>query len=178
MERNNMSEEYFREHIAVMDVQLSSYQQAKTIRVSYEVTIDWATVKSADQFAYYIFQDASPFPALQIPKEQNLTQEEIAKTFEYHAWSANMTVINPINKLAYKSEKDALKALGENNQCSFKDGRVFFKMDRPFANEPANGTIYFESTCTINENDNKCLQGEIDLATGDKKVQDVVCWYN
>ena len=173
-----MSETYFKEHIAVSDVELTSYQEAKIIRVKYELTIDWATVATSDQFAYYIFENASPIPSLQIPKEQNLSKEEINRTFALHAWSANMTVIHPVEKLAFQSKKAAINALGTDNECDFKDGRVFFKLDRPFANEPANGHIYFESNCTINDNDNRCLLGEIDLATGDKKVFDVVCWYN
>lgn len=177
-ERNNMTEEYFKEHISTTNVQLTSYDQAKVFRVTYEFTLDWATVTATDQFPYYIFKNASPFPSLQIPKEENLTKEEIAQTFESHAWSANMTIINPVQQLQFKTKKDAFEALNSNTDCKFKDGHLLFKLHRPFANEPSNGNIFLESSCTINENENRCLTGEVDLVTGDKEIYETRCWVN
>lgn len=176
LERNDMSEDYFSEHISPTDVIMDSYNSGKTFRIRYNFKLEWAEISTIDQFTYYVYESAAPYPTLQIPKEKNLTKQEINSAFDLRAWASHMNVINPTEHLKYKNKRAAIQALRGNESCKFKDQNCELRADRPV--EPANGNIFLNGSCTINEAANECLMGRIDLVTGERTVNETYCWIN
>ena len=88
-----------------------------------------------------------------------------------------MTKISPDTQLKFASQAKAIKALEHIvNIKKLRPGRIHFKDQKPVFN--ANGHPYLTAHKTINFNDNECIEGEIDLITGDGDANETNCWVN
>jgi len=173
--RNNITNEYFDEHITITHTNISSWNEGESFRIDYYVEIDWAKISAHDQFIIKKSPNAPPYPSLNIPVDTYLTKEDIKKAVNHLAFSSYMTRMYQYNHLKYSSKHKAIKAV--KSFIPYKNPslkRLYYKQDK--YNLTSNGHPFFEGGGTINNENNECFNCEIDLITGEITYHKTVCW--
>ena len=171
--RNGISDAYFDKHINVSKIAISTWASGETFDVEYVVNIDWARIESHDQFIIKINKDDDLYPTLKVRKGEYLNEEELNDVVEMLAYNSVITKVAPLTKLKYSSKKKAVDALQKKaGTDKVKFDRLYFK--RPLHNN--DGSPYLKGSGTIDYDDNKCISGSINLATGEGEANEDVCW--
>ena len=171
--RNAISDAYFDKHIKVTNTAISTWNSGESFRVSYNVAIDWAKIEIQDQFIIKINKDDERYPTLKVRKGEYLNEEELNEVVEILAYNSAITKVAPLTKLKYSSKKKAVNALQKiagSNKIKF-EGLYF---ERPLYNN--DGSPYLKGSGTIDYDENKCISGSINLATGEGEANEDVCW--
>lgn len=172
--QNNMTEEYFNDHIIPYKTEISLWNEGESFRVYYQVSIDWMICKRSDQFIININSEIL-YPALNVNRGEYLTEVEINQVISAHAFSSSINVIGSDNQLKYSSKKKALKAI--RNEAG--TNKIDFARYKYFAKKPVftpNGHPYMVANGVIDKNENKCLKSTIDLITGEIEINECPCW--
>ncbi len=171
--RNNISDDYFDEHITVTKTEIDSWNDGESFNVNYNVKIDWATIDNHDQFIIKI--NSQLYPSLLVSRNEYLSETEIKQVLDMQAFSSYMSKINPDSKLKFSTKYQALKALRDlADSKKIKYDRIYYKKQKPLFN--ANGHPFLVGRGEINQSKNKCIYGEIDLITGEGETHECACW--
>jgi hypothetical protein len=172
MTRSNMSEEYFNNHIFPYRSQIWYWNEGESFLIYYQVKIGWMLCNTCDDF---IIKITTPYiPLLTVPRNVYLDENTIDSLISTNYFDPNMKIISPVENLKYDSQKKALKAMHDkagNNKIKFSD----YKYYNYSLNFTPNGHPYMTGFGTIDESENKCISGEIDLVTGDCEIYDCEC---
>jgi len=174
LKNNNMSAEYFKKHVFPYHSEISTWNSGESFRISYQIKIDWMICKLSDQFI--IKTSETTYPTLTITRGDYLTESEINQVISAYAFSSSINVIESNDHLKYSSKRKAIKALcyDEDKISNASEYRFFDK--KPIFTP--NGHPYLMFTGVINQQENKCFDGKLDLITGDCDVSDCNCWTN
>jgi len=174
LSRNNMTEEYFSDHIIPYKTEISSWNKGESFRISYQVSIDWMICKQSDSFIIKINSETL-YPTLNVTRGEYLTEVEINQVISLYAFSSFINVINSDDQLKYPSKKKALKEI--RNEAGMN--KIYFAGYKYFIYKPVftpNGHPYMLANGVIDEDENKCLQTTIDLTTGEIDINEYPCW--
>lgn len=172
MERNGFDEEYFNEHINPYETSINSWNSGESFTVSYQVCVDWMVCNLSDNFIVKIESDH--YPLLDVPRSTYLIENEIDQVVSNFAFSSSINVINPIDKLHYKSKQESINELREkSNNNSLEFTSFDYKREKPYFRP--NGHPFLIAYGEIDREENKCVSGELDLFTGDWKVRERPC---
>ena len=172
-ERNNISDDYFNEHILVTKTEINSWSDGESFNVNYTIKIDWAKIKNHDQFIIKI--NSSLYPSLSVSRTEYLSKTEVEQVLGAFAFSSFISKVNADNKLKFSTKRKALEALAEiasSNNIVFD--RIYYKTQKPVFN--ANGHPFMAARGVINQSENLCIFGEIDLITGEGEAYEGSCW--
>ena len=167
LEKNDLDQEFFDNHIEVYRTSVNHWMQGISFRVCYQVQIDWAIAKKCDSFIINIEADDRYYPLLDLPRNVNLSPEDVETVVDKMAFSSE------INELAdatiqYPSLEAALDELiafsGVNILCFSR-----LKVDRH------SGNLVLEAIGKYENLSNACIKGSVDLMTGEMTVFDTVC---
>jgi hypothetical protein len=90
-------------------------------------------------------------------------------------FSSQLCKITPVNELKYSSAEDAMKALiHASNVDTFCLGSVSFPQRS--LNMYSVGHPYFIASGVLNWDENKCIEGSIDLITGGTNINQDICY--
>ena len=172
--RNQLSEDYFNNHIFPYKTEIDNWNDGKSFRVEYKVKIDWAEANLSDQFIIWLDPSTNGlYPSKPTPRSTNLSIVQINSLLDIVAFSSSMHKIAKIDHLKYDSREDAIGVLqiasGVNN---LGHGEVAY--ENPSFNMVL-GHPFLKVSATINMNENKCLSGKIDLVTGETEVREQPC---
>jgi hypothetical protein len=172
LSKNQMSKEYFDNHITLCSSTIHKWAQGTSFEIFYKVKIGWAEYRLLDKFIFYIASNL--YPGLDVPRNVLLSKSQIATVLNGSYFSSQMSKINPVNELKYTAEKDAMKALINASYVdTFCVGSVSFpqkSFDKYNVGHP-----YFMASGVLNWNDNKCIEGSIDLITGETNINEQIC---
>lgn len=168
MEKNNLSESYFQNHIILSNSAMNTWNDGVSFSICYKVKIGWAIAWECDQFIVKINKDKLYYPALNLPRDQYLSKDDIRIAVNGRAFSSDIIKLSNVEDLKYNSMNNALseliKAANINTLCS---GMIFI--------DKSTGNLTLQAGAKYDNEDNSCIQGEIDLITGITKVQDTPC---
>jgi hypothetical protein len=165
---------YFNKHVVPLQVHSEKWQDGESVRVSYRLKIEWATMEMADTFIVNVGPDAPPWPAAKLPRGVYLGIEEIARAAEHHAMATDILQIERIEHLKYKSEDEALAVLrAMPNGAGLRTREI--KFHRRGVKPMANGHPFLHATGVFDDLRNQCLGGSIDLVTGEAHVNFIIC---
>ncbi len=171
LEKNNLSESFFQNHIILSKSDINTWNDGVSFSVCYKVKIGWAIAWECDQFIVKINKDKLYYPTLNLPRDQYLSKDDIRIAVNGSAFSSDIIKLSNVEILKYNSMNKALseliKAASINTLCS---GMVFI--------DKSTGNLTLEAGAKYDNEDNSCIRGEIDLITGETKVQDVPCAIN
>ena len=171
MEKNHLSERYFQDHIILANSNIHTWNDGVTFSICYKVKIDWAIAYNCDQFIIKISKNNSLYPALNLPRDQYLSKENIRIAIDYNAFSSEVIHLSANENLKYNSMNHALdeliRASKINTLCS----------NMVFINE-STGNITLEANAQYNNEENSCIIGRIDLIDGNTKIVDTPCYIN
>lgn len=120
--RNGYNQDYFNKHIIVKNIRLDKPNPKEIIRdfftISYDISIDWATVTVYDSLPIRIEPQGNTSPSLKLSISKYLSESEIHKAIDAGIknteiqWSTgSITSFIPNEKLVYKSKKEALEIM-------------------------------------------------------------------
>jgi hypothetical protein len=170
LSRNQMSPDYFDNHITPCNTNIDKWDDGISFRIYYKVKIDWAEVLMGDQFIIWLSPSTSGlYPSLSLPRDTLLTKEQINTSFSLLAFSSSMNVISSINELKYHSNAEAMTALirgsGVDTLCT---SDLYY--NPPNLGLAPSGQPYLRAYGILNWNENKCITGQLNLYTGEVKT--------
>lgn len=171
MEQNNLPDSYFDNHIELVHSQIANWNDGVSFNVCYKVKVGWAIAYSCDQFMIKINQDNKFYPALNLPRGTYLSKDQVKMIVSNKAFFSDIIKLSDVDNLKFTSMSDALTYLVTkakvNTLCS---GMVTINN--------ITGNLELEAWAQYDNEDNSCIQGRIDLMTGETVVEDGPCWIN
>ena len=171
MEKNNLSEIYFQNHILISNTNVNEWNDGISFSICYKVKIGWAIAWECDQFIIKINKDKPYYPALNLPRDQYLSKNDIRIAINGGAFSSDIIKLSNVDVLKYNSMNNALseliKASSVNTLCF---SMIFI--------DKSTGNITLQAWAKYDNEVNSCVHGYIDLITGEPKVLDVPCAIN
>lgn len=127
--------------------------------------MDWATVLDSDKFIVKINPESYIYNTL--PREVYLSEEEVRYAISLGKYTSEIVTLSTSN-LMFTTMDDALNYLievaGVNALCT---SRIY--LDNEI------GHIMLEAWAEYENEENSCIQGEVDLINGDAESYDRVC---
>lgn len=170
---NSLSDEYFNDHIVIQDYSINKWNTGESLRVNYQLIIDWATIDVHDSILIKVSKDDT-FSNLVTP-EIYLEEADIKALIERETSKSTITQINQLKSLKYSNYNEAVESFKTSSGYNdiLPDGislRVPGKVPRE------DGNPYFVLLSgVINEKDNRCLKGHFNLVTGQGNFYEDVC---
>lgn len=174
--QNNLSDSEFNNYINIQSVSLRPAGRTCELEIRYIVKKDWLLVNKADYMTLGVPPTISPG---NLPLESDSTQ----------SGRIGVSTINLNDPLVFKSEAEALdyyvdayKLKGTDAQIQQKGFQYFWNKEMsensgaPFAG--AGGEAFILISGTINENQNKCYNGELSLVSKEMIYKETPCWIN
>ena len=173
LSRNQMSQQYFDNHITLCSTTIHKWAEGTSFEIFYKVKIEWAEYRLLDKFIIYI--GSSLYPGLNVPRNVLLSKSQIETVLNGNYFSSQSSIITPVNELKYSSAEDAMKALINASEVdTFCSGSVSFPQRS--LNNYTVGHPYFNASGVLNWKDNKCIEGSIDLITGETQISEGICY--
>jgi hypothetical protein len=167
-EKNKLTESYFREHIEVLNSGIHEWNDGISFRVGYTIKVDWAITYNEDPFIIKIEKNNTLYPSLNLPRDTYLEKGDILLAVDGRAFGSNIIILSNYKKLKFDSFSTALNHLiaraQVNTLCS---GWMY--IDR------YTGNFILEAWAEFVNEDNNCIQGKIDLYTGETFVNETAC---
>ncbi len=170
-DKNNLSQDFIDTHIKFCYSETNSWANGVSFRICYTLKLDWAIAYNCDQFIIKINADNTHYPSLDLPRDTYLTKDKIKIAVDNRAFSSDITKMTNKTDLEYTNMESALNELidfsGVNCLCM---NRVTIDDDT--------GNMILEASAQYENEENSCIQGTIDLISGDKNSNDTPCWIN
>ncbi len=167
LEKNNLSESYFNEHIIICHSDTSTWNDGVSFNICYKVKIDWAVSWNCDQFIIKIKSGNNLFPSISLPRDEYLSKENIRTAIDNHAFSSSMTAISNDEVLKFSTSKIALDKIIREANVNTLCTRWVFINDL--------GHISIEANAEYVNEANLCIVGTIDLINGKTSFYDTMC---
>jgi hypothetical protein len=176
--RNQMSQDYFNNHITPCIAQLHNWVDGISFEISYKVKIDWAEAVLSDKLAIWLSKTTiGLYPSLDIPRNILLSSDQITELLSIQAFNSSINSVSPVNKLKFSSLIDAMTSLiNASNVDTLCTGNVFFQS--PNYKSPPVGNPFVEASGVLDWNENRCITSSIDLVTGLTNIFYNVCRTN
>ncbi len=171
---NQMTEDYFDNHIFPCMTILHKWNSGISFRISYQIIIDWVEAWVQDDFIILIDSAENHFPHLDLPRDTLLSKDQIEMAVSGGAFSSRMHKVEPIDHLKFPTLQNALDTListaGVDTLCSRS---IYYESHSK--NSPSNGHPYLEANAFLNLKENQCIYTDIDLVTGEIKIRHDLC---
>lgn len=167
IKRNNMNYEYFNEHITIINSAITEHGRER-IDIRYRVQNDWAIAESWSGFIIKISKDDNDYPEIGLPKGIYLTLEQIEVAIDNDVYLSRISKAPKTGPLKYLTMNEALDSL-------IKDARVDTMCFRRVFLNLHPGTLTLEAFGIYEDENNSCIEGTIDLITGQTYIQNVSC---
>ena len=164
LNRNNMTEEYFKNHIDVNEAYFGTYIDGVNFHVEYTVFIDWAAIENSDNFIVFIASSDEAHSDYTVPRDTYLPESEISIVLDTGIFNSSIDPIISIEELAYEDANDALQYLrNEADTCSMEFYELAYWVP---GNIPrVDGYPYLLGRGVIDQDSNQCIRGQINLST-------------
>jgi hypothetical protein len=168
-----MSQEYFDDHIILCSSTIQNWADGASFAVYYKVKIGWVVTRLYDQFIIYI--DSNFYPGLDVPRSVLLSKSQIETVLNGNYFGSQLGKVTPVNDLKFTSAADAMSALiRASNVDTFCIGSA--SVAQKSFNKYTVGHPIFTASGVLNWRDNKCIEGSIDLITGETSVNENICY--
>lgn len=166
MKQNNLTEEFFNEHITLYGTTFHDWNQGVSFSICYEIKIDWAIVYLCDKFPVKIKHGSNLFPSL--PRDTYLTKENIETTIGKSYTSQITKVLN----------NEILKFTSMDNAVNFLIEKANVKTLCPnrISINGQTGELILECSAEYDFSKNECIQANVGLINGEPTINDTVCY--
>jgi hypothetical protein len=172
LSKNEMSQEYFDKHITLNSSLIHKWGDGISLEISFKVKIGWVDCRMQDKFIFYITNNY--FPKLNVPRNALLSKDQIETVLNGNYYNSRINKISPVDELKYSSQADAIQALiNASIVDTFFTSRVSFPLksfDRYTVGHP-----YLIAGAALSLENNKCIEGSIDLINGETKYIEQQC---
>ncbi|MEM6345045.1 MAG: hypothetical protein AAF927_14235 [Bacteroidota bacterium] len=168
MERNNLSQAFFDDHIRVHESSINDWRDGTSFRVCYWIQIDWAISYECDKFIINIDPDDTKYPSLDLPRGVALNEQEVKLAAYNRAFGSTLSKINGATQIAYLSEAAALNELVSYSEL---DTLCYSGVSL----DQKDGNLVLQASAEYRNQENPCVFGSIDLVSGQKEINDSPC---
>jgi len=177
LSKSNLTGSYFDNHITVCNT--ATYKHANLgllFEITYKFAIDWFEVTFEEGFMILLDpQYLKDNPTIHLPANILLTKDQINANINNSFFSDPIHTVSAINHLKYSSRQEALKVLanaaGIYDFCDNQLSIQYRNFDNLLIGHPV-----LTASAAINWNENKCISGTMDLATGYLKIDSFACY--
>jgi hypothetical protein len=171
LHRNNMSAEYFRQHVKVNKAWINSWNSADTLIVDYTVSIAWASIAVRDHVDVLLKYN---YDRLDISKDKFLTPAQISALLDGPTYTGAITPVISLEYLKFEDLNAAVEAL---QRAANTDAMHFNRLTYyvPGAIPHENGYPYLFAFGVLDDSANECIDGHINLSTGETDVYYTPC---
>lgn len=170
LSKNQMSQDFFDNHITICSTTIYPWDGGISFTIYYKVKIEWVEYRLFDQFPIYITSNL--YPGLNVPRDSLLSKYQIDTVLSGSYFGAQLNTVAPVSNLKYSSAKDAMSALIKAaNVDTFCIGSVSIPQKNYNIGHP-----YFKASGVLSWNENRCIEGSIDLITGETNVSQGFCY--
>ncbi|WP_109358881.1 hypothetical protein [Brumimicrobium oceani] len=173
MNKSAMSESYFDAHIVDYKISSIAWNAGVSFRIDYQLKIDWMTINCQDEFLVTMNSSYEAFEHLNIPRDVNFDESQIDFNINNMVHS-EISSYNLLDQLKYNNCDELKTAIKDSTgyQVAVPDRATYYvpgKLPRE------DGDPYVLIIGTINNQENKCLKGHINLNTGEWEAWEDVC---
>jgi len=172
IQRNGLTEQYFNDHIKIIQTRMDDWWKGTSFDVEYMITIDWAVAHEYDDFIIKINADSISDPSFSsVPRGVLLSKEDIEKIVEAKAWSSEIHKLTSDETFKFYSAYDAIGFL-------IKQADVTTLCLNGFYIDGTTGHMVLSASATYVNEWNKCINATLDLINGKATFYDSPCWIN
>ncbi len=168
MFRSKYDEAYFNKHIVPESVEILKWNEGESFAIIYNITIDWATVKTSDGFIVKTNKGDKSYPAVKISRGEYLTEQEVKLAIDANAYNGSFTLFKPVERLLYKNQKDARKVISDRGLSQKFEVKEF-----NFIKGDISMKAYDSTDCS----NNNLKRITLDLITGEINTTIDACLY-
>ncbi|MVM41831.1 hypothetical protein GO730_36065 [Spirosoma sp. HMF3257] len=174
IQRNGLDDTRFDAMIKYVSPTLFNWQSGVSFRVDFIYQLDWLRIRHHEQFMVYYDPATTKAFYTDVPRGVYLTEAQIPARGLFDDYQ-------PIQigaKLAFASCEAACQALKTKTGFPvLKPNQVSFYPSMQLPALPT-GEPYLFSAGTLDSTTNRCVEGRINLVTGEAKAIEGVCWVN
>ncbi len=172
--RNDMSNEYFTQHVVPYNASIDAWDIGESFRVQYRVTITWAVIGESDQFVVNLRSSEPAYQHLDIPRDVYLSESEVEVILDEQVFSSSVTRIVSVERLKFCNQQEAVTALqnvAHTDRIGFD--RIAYYVPGRLPRE--DGYPYLFGSGEIDRNENRCITGRLNLVSGIGEGRETVC---
>lgn len=174
LEKNNMAEDYYSQHITQTAMSSNEWVGGISFRVDYIMNIDWIDIPCHDKFFIKMDSSYDPYQYLNIPRDIFFNQSEIEFNIANNV-DSEISTYNLVEKLKYDNCIEVCEAVKKaSGYENFSPYQVSYYVPGNLPREDGNPYIMLRGT--IDESENRCLKGHINLVTGGCTMRETVCY--
>lgn len=174
MARGGIDANYFDAHVTPLVASIHAWNDGRSLRVRYRLTVDWASFEREDAMIVFVDPEAAPYPSLGIPRGTPLEPAQIARAADAGAWGTGIATIARVDALRFRSQDEALaalRALPDGGELEAEE----ISFNRPGMIPRENGHPHLHARSPANSTSGQCSRGMIDLVTGEAHVTVDAC---
>jgi hypothetical protein len=172
--KNQLTEEYFNEHIFPYSTSIDTWNDGKSFCVEYKVKIDWAEADLYDKFIIWLNPSTSGlYPSYPLPRSAYLTKNQINTVIDILGFGSGIYTVSMVEHINYTSREDAIQVLKTVSGIdNLNNGEIFYQ--RPGLHVSL-GHPFLRINATINMTENKCIECKLDLVSEETEVIQQAC---
>jgi len=176
MNQSNMSDSYFDAHIIDYSISSKEWNAGISFEINYVYQIDWLKINCSDQFLVKMNSSYDAYGYLNIPRDVFFDQSQIESNINANVES-EVSTYDLLEQLKYNNCEELKTAIKDSTgydiaRPDYASYYVPGKMPRE------DGHPYVMIKGTVNSQENKCLNGYINLKTGDWSAWEDACSVN
>lgn len=165
-EKNNLSDSFFDEHVILCQSNIDNWNEGVSYRICYKIQMDWAIAYGCDKFMIKINSESNLYPEL--PRNEYLSKDEIRLAIDQNRFYTRISSVSN-SEINFSSMNDALNKLTE-------DANVNTLCVSEIYVDESTGNLILEAWAEYENEENSCIQGKIDLVSGETEVTDTPCY--
>jgi len=173
LKKNSMTDDYFNKHIKMHVISSHQWIGGVTFRMDYTLHVDWIDIKCSDAFFVKMNSSYIPYGYLNIPRDVFFDKAQIELNIANNA-NSEISTYHLVDALKYRNcceLQDAIKKNSGFNQAEIDYVSYYV----PGVVPRENGDPYVMIKGTYNQAANQCLDGHMNLITGECKVNIGAC---
>jgi len=171
MEKNNLTENYFDSHIELCSSGIGEWMDGISFGICYKIIVDWAIAYQCDQFIIKIEKNNTLYPSVNLPRDIYLSKEDIFTAVNNKVFASDITKLSNQEHLKFNTLGEALNYLISKAQVNTLCSNWMYI-------DSSTGNFTLEAWAQFENEENSCIQGKINLITGETFVNETVCYFD
>lgn len=175
LERNAMERAFFDKQVSVDKYEVEcEWVSGLSLRVEYKVAYDWAVINQHDQIIVLLYSQEGAYRHLPLKRDLLFTEKEVSYAIDKNVFFSSVSPVKALDKLRFSSPQDAArdfqKKIGSNN---LENVRLSFYVPGKLPRQ--DGYPYLIGRGVIDIKRNVCIEGHMNLATGEVEARENAC---
>jgi hypothetical protein len=145
---------------------MDNWNEGVSFRICYKIQMDWAIAYGCDKFMIRINSESNLYPEL--PRNEYLSKDEIRFAIDQNRFYTRIGSVSN-SDINFSSMNDALNKLIE-------DANVNTLCVSEIYVDEITGNLILEAWAEYKNKENSCVNGKINLVSGDTEVTDTPCY--